>query len=65
MRGLLAEIVAHMQDEVVDQIERAYAKALSPLKADFEALRYEVKKLTGSSVTELQNPLLRARTQIN
>jgi hypothetical protein len=60
MMQLLPELIAQMRDEISVEIETAYKTAFGLLRDDLDALRRELRKLSGGpsgEVVELPNPI--------
>jgi hypothetical protein len=62
VENFLPEFVSQFREElhdhVVNELERAYAKAMDDLRADLAALRQAVKKLAGDDSTVIDLPPL-------
>jgi hypothetical protein len=60
MKRLMSELIAQAREEIRAEIETAYKKAFDPLRLDVDALKHELRKLSGGPYgepVELPNPI--------
>jgi hypothetical protein len=51
--AVIAQFVAEMRDELIDEINQAYSRQFNIVKLDIDALRHEIRKYAGAGVLEL------------